>query len=114
MIAGTAVCHAAITTQATSMPQPLPLRPTRRLTSKFMKVTVSPARKSCQGMIPMQCLVVDGETFFSEIDGFQFEPGYNYTLMIRQNPRSPDGGIIADASIYRYQLVNVYQKTQSK
>ena len=38
-------------------------------------VTVGPARVECQGTFPWECLLVDGEYFFEEIEGFEHEPG---------------------------------------
>ena len=34
---------------------------------------VDPELKECVGVGPMQCMVVDGELFYSRIDGFDYE-----------------------------------------
>ena len=38
-------------------------------------VAVGPAREECYGLILQMCLVVDGELWYDEIDGFHHEPG---------------------------------------
>lgn len=78
---------------------------------------VAPERVACQGIVPMQCLVVnkvvDGKAtewqfFYNDIKGFDFEPGSFYKLSVAtseiDNPP-------ADASSLSYQLVNQDEKT---
>ena len=68
----------------------------------------------CVGVGPMECMLVrdtpDGEwqLFYSEIEGFDYEPGYDYELRIRMEdiPDPP-----ADASSIRYILEEVVSKT---
>ena len=75
---------------------------------------VGPKRVPCEGEGPQECYQVsetpDGEwqLFYSEIEGFQWEPGYIYELQVNvyqvENP--PAGG-----SSLRYELVEVISKT---
>lgn len=69
------------------------------------------------GVGPMNCMLVkegDGENwnlFYSQIEGFSYEPGYEYVLQVRKekidNPP-------ADGSSIRYRLVKVVSKTQKE
>ena len=43
--------------------------------SEVLEVMVGPEPKECVGVGPMQCMVVDGELFYSRIDGFDYEEG---------------------------------------
>ena len=45
---------------------------------------VGPELKECVGVGPMQCMVVDGELFYSRIDGFDYEEEYVYKLKIER------------------------------
>ena len=74
---------------------------------------VAPYTSACIGAGPMDCLRVrsDGETnfqlFYNHIEGFEFEPGHNYTLRVRiEDVASPP----ADASSLRYTLLEVVKK----
>ena len=68
----------------------------------------------CVGVAPMNCMLVrdnpEGEwkLFYDEIQGFDYEPGFDYELMIRTEeiPNPP-----ADASSIRFILVEVVSKT---
>ena len=52
---------------------------------------VNSARVPCVGVAPMNCLQVkrgaeptgDWQHFYSQIDGFDYEPGYLYRLLVR-------------------------------
>ena len=75
---------------------------------------VGPQRVPCEGEGPQECYQVketpDGEwqLFYDEIEGFEWEPGYEYELRVNvyqvENP--PAGG-----SSLRYELVEVVSKT---
>lgn len=75
---------------------------------------VGPEKVPCVGEGPMECYQVkdtpDGEwrLFYNQIEGFQWEPGYNYELRLNvyqvENP--PAGG-----SSLRYELVEEVSKT---
>ncbi len=75
---------------------------------------VGPALKECVGVAPMQCMQVKRsadagwEFFYDQIEGFTFEPGFEYELRVKEivveNPP-------ADGSSLRYELVAVVNKT---
>ncbi len=72
-----------------------------------LTVTVAPQRIDCQGLIPMKCLMVDGQFFYDSIEGFTHEPGTTYELEIERVPRAAPGEIIYDVGYYRYRLIRV-------
>ena len=69
----------------------------------------------CVGVAPMKCMKVkqdpnaDWEYFYGSIQGFDYQPSYQYTLKVKQfdiaNPP-------ADAPSIRYELVEIINKTQ--
>jgi len=77
-------------------------------------LTVAASRSDCVGVGPRRCLQVKRagserfELFYDAIDGFDYQPGYQYRLQVSitevANPP-------ADASSLRYQLVNIIDKT---
>lgn len=75
-------------------------------------VTVGPQTEDCVGVGPMKCLIVDDAFFYDRIQGFDFEPGYEYQLKIEQRQRFSPSNAPADASLYEYRLVDVLSKTK--
>ena len=75
--------------------------------SVIMEVVVGARREDCVGVAPMECLVVDGNLFYDEIEGFTHTPGYMYRLRILRY--DPWGGNEppADAGLYAYRLLEV-------
>jgi heat shock protein HslJ len=69
--------------------------------------TVASEKVECVGVGPMECLVVNGEYFYDEIQGFEYEPGYQYTLQVERTERE---NVPADASAYEYSLIEVMAK----
>lgn len=77
------------------------------------KLTVASEQGDCMGVAPMKCLLVkkDGQTdwefFYSGIDGFNYEPGYEYVLEVKvdkiENPA-------ADQSSLKYTFVKELSK----
>ncbi|MGL5318993.1 MAG: DUF4377 domain-containing protein [Bacteroidales bacterium] len=74
----------------------------------------------CMGVGPMKCLQVkyldrSGEdkenwsNFYSEIEGFDYIPGFTYVLKIEKEMLDPKT-VPADASRIRYKLVKVVSK----
>ena len=70
--------------------------------------------KDCVGVAPMQCMQVkrsaegEWEFFYDQIEGFAFEPGFEYELRVNQiTVENPP----ADGSSLRYELVAVVSKT---
>ncbi|MFM4823506.1 DUF4377 domain-containing protein [Aeromonas bivalvium] len=71
----------------------------------------------CTGVGPMQCMEVkeskdqDWTLFYSQIQGFTFEPGYLYELKIAKHPvENPP----ADAPSIRYELLELVSKQAAK
>ena len=76
------------------------------------EVTVGPERVECQGVAPQRCLVVDGLLFYSEIEGFEHEPGYDYRLRIERYDAWPgQAEPPADAASHGYRLLEIISKT---
>ena len=79
---------------------------------------VNSFRVPCVGVGPMQCLQIQRgddasgqwQFFYSQIRGFDFEPGYLYRLRVRET-RLPPAQVPADASSIRYDLVEVLDKS---
>jgi hypothetical protein len=74
---------------------------------------VGPQRVECTGVGPQLCLLVktqpdaDWEYFHGSIEGFDFEAGYTFKLLVRrtrvENPA-------ADASSIRWRLIKILEK----
>ena len=83
-------------------------------TGQVVQVSVGPARVECYGPFRRMCLIVDGQFFYEEIDGFHHEPGYEYRLRIERYDAFPgQKKPPQDAGIYGYRLVEVISKTRS-
>lgn len=81
---------------------------------------VNSFRVPCVGVAPMSCLQVqregdasasDWQLFYASIDGFDYEPGYLYRLLVRETTLPPEQ-VPADASSIRYELVEMLAKEQ--
>lgn len=80
---------------------------------------VASAQIDCIGVAPQQCLLVqevtdtqamanrDWEFFYSDIGGFEYEPGFEYMLLINKIPRER---VAADQSATIYHLEKVLMK----
>jgi hypothetical protein len=74
---------------------------------------IAPHLAPCTGVEPQECLLVrkrpdgDWQLFYDPIEGFDFEPGYEYTLLvaIRSVPDPP-----ADGSSIAYRLLHLLRK----
>ena len=66
----------------------------------------------CVGVGPMKCMVVNGNNFYDKIEGFEFEPGFEYTLKVSVTEKSEP--IPADSSKYEYTLVEVVEKNAAE
>ncbi|MGB5404962.1 MAG: DUF4377 domain-containing protein [Robiginitalea sp.] len=77
---------------------------------------INSSKVPCEGVAPMECLEVrqsesaDWQLFYSEIEGFDYQPGYLYRIKVREEKRDPED-VPADASSIRYILVSVEEKT---
>lgn len=75
---------------------------------------VAPYTRECVGVGVMQCMLVkenpadEWQFFYGGIDGFAYEPGYDYTLFIgwREVENPP-----ADGSSRDYWLIRLVEKT---
>jgi hypothetical protein len=74
---------------------------------------VAPERKPCTGVAPMECLQVresadrPWQYFYSEIEGFTHEPGFDYELRVREEKVADPP---ADGSSLRWTLIRVVSK----
>ncbi|WP_326984042.1 DUF4377 domain-containing protein [Chryseobacterium sp. MYb264] len=76
---------------------------------------VGPQTADCTGVVPMKCLQVketpggDWTNFYTNIDGFTYEPGYEYVLKVKtEKIKNPP----ADGSSIKYTLVKQISKTK--
>lgn len=73
----------------------------------------------CEGVAPMHCLQVRQEkngawrNFFSNIQGFDYEPGYLYKIRVGTEVLKAED-VPADASSKKYTLVSVLEKKLDK
>ena len=77
--------------------------------------TISSEKADCYGVMPMKCMLVkEGDAqnwtlFYSNIDGFDYEEGYEYVLKVKKlNVENPP----ADRSSIKYTLIKVVSKTK--
>ena len=79
-----------------------------------LAVSVGPARQECYGPFRRMCLVVDGQLFYREIDGFTHEPGHDYRLRIERYDAFPgQAEPPQDAGRYGYRLIEELSKTRA-
>jgi len=69
---------------------------------------IASEKTDCVGSIPMKCLVVNGEYFYDSIEGFVFEDGHKYELLVERKERK---NVPADANKYTYTLIKEVNKT---
>ncbi len=79
---------------------------------------VSGSKEPCQGMVPMECMMVkkgadfekhEWTYFYDAIDGFNYTPGFTYKLRVKEE-HIPIDQVPADASSIRYTLVELLEK----
>lgn len=71
--------------------------------------------RTCMGMYEMECMLIKEEpdeewgNFYSQIEGFAYEPGYEYVLRVAvtEVPNPP-----ADGASRTYRLVQLVSKTR--
>lgn len=90
--------------------------------SSEMIYWVNSQKVDCQGVAPMKCLQVQKgenktadqwEYMYANIDGFDFEPGFQYKLVVKEEQLDPKD-IPADASSIKYTLIKVLEKNKVK
>lgn len=76
-------------------------------------IHIAPMLQSCTGVAPQDCMIVRFEDedelsfFYDSIEGFTFEEGFEYTLLVNITERD---NVPADASSLQYELVEVLQQ----
>lgn len=79
------------------------------------KLTVASQQGDCVGVVPMKCLLVkqEGQTdwqfFYSTIEGFNYEPGYEYVLEVKVDSINNPA---ADQSSLKYTLIKEISKEE--
>lgn len=74
---------------------------------------IGPQEVPCTGVGPRTCLLAredpegEWELFYDPIIGFTFEPGYDYTLLVRRERKRE---VVADESSLRWTLVRILEK----
>ena len=74
---------------------------------------MGPERVDCVGSAPMMCMVVDGDLFYDDIEGFEHEAGYRYRIRMERYDRWQGQVPPADASKYGYRLIEVVEKARA-
>ena len=77
-----------------------------------LEVVVGAERVGCIGVAPMECLVVDGELFYGEIEGFDYREGYRYRILMERYDPWGGGEPPQDAGRYGYRLVRVVERVR--
>lgn len=79
----------------------------------IIRLIIKEERANCTGVGPQTCYQVkykyskDWELFYSAITGFNYEPGYQYTIDVIRTKRKQ---VPADASQYTYRLKKIIEK----
>lgn len=76
--------------------------------SKIEIYVVGPELKDCTGVAPQKCMVVNDKFFYSNIEGFEHEEGFNYVLKVEKTKKN---NVPADASVFNYKLLEIVSKT---
>lgn len=92
------------------------IKPVPSADSHIETLIIGPYTETCQGFIEQQCYLEFNEEsqewhfFYESIQGFDFEPGYIYTLKVRLEDRGTE---IQDVGRYAYHLVEVLSKEEA-
>lgn len=111
LLAAVACSAAATPTAPPATPAPTALPTPSTEGGTVLEAVIGPAREDCVGVAEMRCLVVDGFLFYSEIDGFDYQEGYQYRILMEQYEAYPGQEVPADAGRYGYRLLEVLEKT---
>jgi hypothetical protein len=85
--------------------------------AKTEKITIASEQRSCTGVALQECMLVKEEDdsnwtyFYTNIEGFDYEPGYEYVLEIRRQQRENPA---QDQSNFRYILVKEISKIKKQ
>ncbi|OXL24914.1 DUF4377 domain-containing protein [Psychrobacter sp. DAB_AL32B] len=91
----------------------------RAMSYVLRKILIADHQVDCVGVAPQSCLLTkpaeqansDWEYRYSAIEGFDYEPHYEYTLLIKNTPVSNPP---ADASSVHSKLIKVLEKKKTK
>ncbi len=79
---------------------------------------IAPNRVDCIGVTPQKCFLIkpsqepsEWKYHFSEIEGFQFEEGYQYDLIVAQEQLEE---VPMDRSLFQYHLVEILEKRNER
>ena len=82
-------------------------------TSNITRYIVASTCVDCMGVVPQKCMMVkkgdaqNWELFYSKIDGFKYEPGYEYVLDVKEEKiENPP----ADGSSIKFTLIKQVSK----
>lgn len=87
---------------------------------KAVVYKINSAKVDCVGVAHMNCLQIQkGENigsenwdlFYSSIEGFDYEPGYIYSIAVKET-QLPENEVPADGSSIKYELIEVLVKIQ--
>lgn len=67
---------------------------------------IGPEKINCANENNQECLVVDGELFYDDIEDFYFEPGFEYQVRVKKTVSSDD------SSTVKYKLIDILSKTK--
>lgn len=90
----------------------------KELTNAPYTMWIKGIQVDCTGVGPMKCLQVQKndviepgkwQNFYGDIDGFQFQQGIRYKLLVNEK-RSDKSQVPADGSSIQYKLVEVLEK----
>ncbi len=79
---------------------------------------VSAETRPCTGVVPKDCLLIktnkndaEWQNFYSQIEGFTYEKGYEYQLLVKETKIAHPP---ADASSVRYTLIKLLSKQKKE
>lgn len=81
--------------------------------SDRFKLEVKENKGDCTGVAPMKCYLVkyynskDWENFYAQIEGFKYEEGYRYKLLVKKTKLK---NVPADAPSIKYELLRILSK----
>ncbi len=82
--------------------------------SNITRYVIASTCVDCMGVAPQKCMMVkkgdatNWELFYSKIEGFDYEPGYEYVLDVKEEVQEKPA---ADSSSIKYYLVKQISKT---
>lgn len=100
---------------------------TTSMPGKRVELRIASQMVDCVGVVPQKCLLVetvaenrgpidssinqpDWHYFYQTIEGFEYQPGYEYQLSVQVMPESFDQNEVTDRSSIRYQLIKIISK----